>query len=131
MRRTRFGTAALLAALLAGMGCVHGYGPMQGGPMPGGAPPIITVPPPGEVPTEMGKIVLPPYVIEAPDNLLIQVFQKGMFPVIDEKGVEQKDAKGDVIKKEGARPLPIQDISGSFQVRLDGSVGLGYWGSVP
>ena len=27
--------------------------------------------------------------------------------------------------------LPVQPISGPFQVRLDGTVGLGFWGSVP
>jgi polysaccharide export outer membrane protein len=34
------------------------------------------------------------------------------------------------ILRQGSQRLPIQAISGPFQVRLDGSVGLGFWGSV-
>ena len=36
----------------------------------------VAVPPPGAVPRELDKITLPPYVIEAPDQLLIEVVQR-------------------------------------------------------
>jgi RNA polymerase sigma factor (sigma-70 family) len=54
-------------------------------------------------------VQLPPYVIEPPDVLRIEVAVK----VGDE-----------------TLPLPQQPISGSYQVRPDGTVGLGTWGSV-
>src|SRR5262249_47338611 len=80
---------------------------------------------------------------EAPDNLLIQVFVKAEVPVGDlkmdqppvltlpppEKKPEEKKDEGP--KTEVQRPLPVQDISGSFLVRIDGTVALGFWGSVP
>jgi polysaccharide export outer membrane protein len=106
--------------------------------------PPIAVPPPGAVPRELDKIVLPPYVIEAPDNLLIQVFEKARVPI--ENGgapgaippaippADQKKADGEDKDKpthEVARPLPVQEVTGSFQVRPDGTVSLGFWGSVP
>ncbi|MDY3562843.1 sigma-70 family RNA polymerase sigma factor [Gemmata sp. JC673] len=56
---------------------------------------------------------LSPYVIEAPDTLLIEV-------VVQRKGVG-----GPVTER-----LPLHPISGLFQVRMDGTVGLGVWGSV-
>jgi polysaccharide export outer membrane protein len=94
------------------------------------AGPQIAVPPPGEVPTEMGKITLPPYVIEAPDVLIVEVILRG-------KGTDQD--KLEEMNKAGALPpsadstrgLPIQPISGQFPVRIDGTLGLGFWGSVP
>jgi polysaccharide export outer membrane protein len=90
----------------------------------------ITVPPPGAVPRELDKIVLPPYVIEAPDNLLIEVVQRTRVPKRDAVGNELKDADGKVIMEDTTDRLTVQPISGPFQVRLDGTVGLGFWGSV-
>ncbi|AWM37963.1 ECF RNA polymerase sigma factor SigE [Gemmata obscuriglobus] len=55
---------------------------------------------------------LSPYVIEAPDTLLIEV-------VVQRKGVD-----GPVAER-----LTLQPISGQFQVRPDGTVGLGFWGA--
>jgi polysaccharide export outer membrane protein len=100
------------------------------------------------VPRELSKITLPSYVIEAPDNLLIEVVRVGNFPVTvtDEKGEEKtlekplivdgkpvivdgKETKVPVTRL-GSQRLPIQAISGPFQVRIDGTVGLGFWGSV-
>ena len=75
------------------------------------SPVHIAVPPPGAVPRELDKITLPPYVIEAPDQLTIEVVVK--------------DPKTGTTDR-----LPNQPISGSFLVRLDGTVGLGLWGSV-
>jgi polysaccharide export outer membrane protein len=80
----------------------------------------VCVPPPGTVPTELTKITLPPYVIEAPDQLLIEVVQRSKVP--DPNTKELVD---------GTARLPVQPISGNFMVRLDGSVNLGFWGSVP
>ena len=50
------------------------HGPM--GPPDMGA--TVAVPPSGAVPRELDKITLPPYVIEAPDQLLIEVVQRSM-----------------------------------------------------
>jgi polysaccharide export outer membrane protein len=116
--------ALLLVLVLAflGTGCMHGthnnFGP---GPMPHDAMANIAVPPPDAVPRELTKITLPPYVIEAPDQLLIEVIQRSKIPDPDDPKKE----------KTVTDRLPVQPISGPFQVRLDGTVGLGFWGSVP
>jgi polysaccharide export outer membrane protein len=91
------------------------------------APPI-EVPPPGAVPRELDKITLPPYVIEAPDTLLVEVILRGMGKQDDAlpKEGEKKDYPADT-----TRGLPVQPISGQFIVRPDGTLGLGFWGSVP
>lgn len=125
MRGTRGGRrwvgAAVLGVLaLAGGGCVHGHGHHGHGPP-------IAVPPPHEVPTEMEKITLPPYVIEAPDVLSVDVILRGMGGKDDQlKEGEKKDFPAD-----STRGLPVQPIQGQFPVRPDGSIGLGFWGSVP
>ena len=75
------------------------------------APPPAPAPKPGEGPKEPTSAKLPPYVIEAPDMLLIEV--------------AVKDPKTGTADR-----LPTQPISGPFQVRLDGTVGLGFWESV-
>lgn len=84
---------------LVGGGCVHN----EGGYVP---------PPPGVIPSELTKITLPPYVIEPPDVLLIEVYADSL----------------DVTKPPVA--LWPQSISGQHLVRVDGTVGLGVWGSV-
>ena len=126
------------AAVLTGPGCFHtnpgmvGPEPMANGSPP--TPPPITVPPEGAVPRELIKVVLPPYVIEAPDTLLIEVIQQGKFPIPDpdprKPGETLKDANGKDILVQGTQRLTIQPISGTFLVRVDGTVGLGVWGSV-
>ena len=118
MRGGRRSCALILGAtLLAGVGCVHMH-KAQMGPDFGGA--HVAVPPAGAVPRELDKITLPPYVIEAPDQLLIEVVQRST--------VTDKDTGP-------TRPvtdrLPVQPISGTFMVRLDGTVTLGFWGNVP
>jgi polysaccharide export outer membrane protein len=75
------------------------------------APVELKVPPPGQVPRELDKITLPPYIIEAPDQLFIEAVRRNP-------------------KTNTTDRLPVQPISGPFQVRMDGTVGLGYWGSV-
>jgi polysaccharide export outer membrane protein len=109
------GLAVLGALAVAGGGCVHPHAHQA-------HQPLITVPPPGEVPTEMNKIAFPPYVVEAPDVLLIEVILKGM-------GKDGEDIKAG--NPDTVRGLPIQPISGQFNVRMDGTVGLGFWGAVP
>lgn len=118
MRAGRRSCASILgAALLAGMGCIHTH-KAHVGPDFGGA--HVAVPPPGAVPRELEKITLPPYVIEAPDQLLIEVVQRST--------VTDKDTG---LPRQITDRLPVQPISGPFQVRLDGTVGLGFWGNVP
>lgn len=127
----------LLAALVFALaGCMHGpHGGYFGTPpMPNNANAHIQVPPAGAVPRELDKITLPPYVVEAPDLLLIEVVERADIPQYDEKGQalmigEGKDRKQ--VTKEGVIPLKVQPISGQFNVRPDGSVGLGFWGVVP
>ena len=133
------GITVLGSVLLGGPGCFHTH-PSMVGPDPAAGvaqptPPPISVPPDGAVPRELSKITLPPYVIEAPDNLLIEVVRVGKFPVPDPKdetGVKNlidPETKKDILRT-GSQRLPIQAISGPFQVRIDGTVGLGFWGSV-
>lgn len=118
MRGGRRTGALVIGAILVGsVGCVHTHADRFG---PSDAQSPIMVPPPGAVPRELDKITLPPYVIEAPDQLLIEVVQRSE--------VTDKDTGK---KKTVTDRLPVQPISGPFQVRLDGSVGLGFWGNVP
>lgn len=136
--RWRRATCLGMAVMSAVSGCLHPYPP--GGPVGPGAGPAglgvpgrtpIAVPPEGAVPRELSKVTLPPYVIEAPDTLIIQVVQRAKVPVRDAEGKEQKDpATGKTLEQEGTKALPVQDVSGQFLVRLDGTVGLGFWGSV-
>ncbi len=133
----RAGGLALAAAIVFGTGgCLHdGHGPFDHGqfghgPMAHDAMAHIAVPPPGSVPRELDKITLPPYVIEAPDQLLIEVFQRARVPEVNPvTGVPLKDAAGKELTREEAVRLPVQAISGQFLVRPDGSVALGFWGS--
>ncbi|MBM3981047.1 MAG: hypothetical protein FJ304_12320 [Planctomycetes bacterium] len=138
MPRTRLCNGLTLAAGIAllASGCMHGaLGEFGGGPShahhtrDGGS--NIAVPPAGTVPRELEKITLPPYVIEAPDQLLIEVVQRTRVPKLDKDGKEEKDAKGNTVFHTVTTGLDVQPVSGPFHVRLDGSVGLGFWGSVP
>lgn len=135
------GAYGLLAALLGGVsGClpmhhaVHGGGPVPGGGVGVHGQPAIAVPPAGAVPRELDPIVLPPYVIEAPDTLMIQVVQRTRVDELDIKGnpIPDPDNPGKNIKKDATKDLPVQAINGGgpFLVNPDGTVRLGYWGSV-
>lgn len=112
MVRTHGFLLGFLAFLGAGTGCVHHR--HQANPTP-----PITLPAPGTVPTELGKVTLPEYVIEPPDVLRIEV-------VVREP--DEKDKKKPTDK---VRSLPLQTVWGEYQVRPDGSVFLGVYGSVP
>jgi polysaccharide export outer membrane protein len=101
MSRRRAWTAAVLAGMgLGGTGC-HTTQPM------------ILPPAEGTVPSELHKVTLPPYVIEPPDVLLIEIRTEG------------KEAG------EAAIALTPQPIEGQHLVGPDGAVNLGVWGSVP
>ncbi|HSQ55933.1 MAG TPA: polysaccharide biosynthesis/export family protein [Gemmata sp.] len=108
---------AALLSLGGGVGCHHAAF-HQTGPTDMG--PGVFVPPQGAVPRELDKITLPPYVIEAPDQLLIEVVQRSTVPDPDTKQPRPVTDR-----------LPVQPISGPFMVRVDGTVGLGFWGAVP
>lgn len=131
-----YGGLALAVGIMAcAVGCMHDG---KGGPLGHGhfgrdaGPPTIAVPPPGSVPVELDKITLPPYVIEAPDQLLIEVFQRAKVPDVDEKtGKVKTDAAGKELTREETQRLPVQAVTGTFQVRPDGTVSLGFWGAVP
>ncbi|MBA4062518.1 MAG: hypothetical protein C0501_02205 [Isosphaera sp.] len=121
---------ACLFAVLGGFGCHHA----QVGPRDCAGP--VAVPPPGAVPRELDKITLPPYVIEAPDQLQIEVVQRAQVPVLNPvTGAPEVDpadpTKTKLLTKPGVIGLPVQPVSGPFLVRPDGSVNIGYWGSVP
>ena len=73
----------------------------------------VILPPPGVIPAELHKVTLPPYVIDVPDVLLIEVYVNSL----------------DVTKPPVA--LWPQPISGQHLVNPDGTVRLGIWGSVP
>ncbi len=120
MNRRLRGVGAVVAAVgLATAGCAHP------GQMPNVHPHDLdhSPPPDGSVPRELSKVTLPPYVIEPPDRLLIEVV------TITE---EEEDGVADKPKTEKAvvRDLPVQPVRNEFQVHPDGTVYLGIWGSV-
>lgn len=102
----KWGLGLVATIFLMGTGCHH----------PGirhKSAQVVPLPPPGSVPTELDKVTLPPYVVEAPDILLIEV----LLPPVEAGGAPV-----------AASPQPI---SGQHLVRLDGTVGLGVYGSLP
>jgi polysaccharide export outer membrane protein len=98
-RRTLNLVAVAIAACLSG--CVHNKE-------------ILMPPPSGQVPVELDKKTLPPYVIEPPDILYIEVLIPPLSPE----------------KQPYSTALPPQPVQGQFLVRPDGSVGLGIYGTV-
>lgn len=125
-RRTRRWAGAVVGAVLAAAsGCAHTHPGADGGGPP------IAVPPPGTVPRELDKITMPPYVIEAPDNLLIEVVDYQSVPDFDAQGKQPIDPDtGKPAVKNQYVGLPVQAVSGSFQVSPSGAVNLGVWGTV-
>lgn len=102
-RRRAWRYAGLLAALcLASVGCYSA--PI----MPAGFV---------DAPRELAKVTLPAYVVEPPDVLQIDVARWE---------VEQ----GQILKEKAPQPLKPQIISGPHQIKPDGTVHLGVYGSV-
>ncbi len=134
LRRISLGMAAVTA--WSSVGCL---GPRLAAHRPD---PPITVPEHGTVPTELNMVNLPEYVIEPPDVLIIQVRLRETLKETekDKEGKENKDGKK-VTKKDPktgkklydgkSESLPIQGVDGQHRVRLDGTVYLGVYGSVP
>lgn len=112
----------VLLILFASVGCVSG--PHH----PHGNPAVIAVPPPGSVARELDKMLLPPYVIEAPDLLSIEVVSILQVPETDPLTGKEVEPRTLVYKPHA---LPVQPVSGSFAVGPDGKVFLGIWGRVP
>lgn len=83
------GTLAALLLILSFTGCAHVHGPV--------------VIPATDAPAELRKVLLPPYIIEPPDILLVEAI-----------GIP-----------------PDQPVAGQHLVRPDGTIGLGIYGSVP
>ncbi|QJW96723.1 polysaccharide biosynthesis/export family protein [Frigoriglobus tundricola] len=98
-------------------------------PVPAPAPPAPALAPAGSVPRELSKIALPPYVIEAPDLLLVEVIQRR--PEVETGRVASGRPADEPVRALVTDRLPVQPISGQYPVRPDGSIGLGFWGSVP
>jgi polysaccharide export outer membrane protein len=102
----RLFVACLALACLAGVGCMaheHQMVPEA---------PLAMIGPPANVPSELSKVSLPPYVIGSPDILLIDVY---------------------TLPRENLGPAAVlspQPISGQHLVRQDGMVNLGVYGSV-
>ncbi len=113
------------------------------------ATPPITLPAPGSVPTELNPVTLPEYVIEMPDVLVIEARLKNVkrnpeLERVDEQikkemNEERKKALLEEKKRLLAEPpeydgttaeLPYNPIQNQFQVRPDGTVYLGAYGTV-
>jgi polysaccharide export outer membrane protein len=128
----RIALVSLAAVGITATGCVHDQAFIQSGGHP---EPGITVPAPGTVPVELAKVTLPAYVVEPPDQLLIEVVTITQEPKLQlnaEKNeyLPVKDPEGKPIYEYKAFSLPVQQVSGQFSVRPDGTVLLGIWGTV-
>ena len=128
---SKLGFATGLAVLTLGC-CLPGdHDPFEHPPIKHDGASQYPVPPPGAVPRELDKITLPPYVIEAPDQLLIEVAFRSTVPKLTTKGDQMVGMDNKPLFEDVTDRLPVQPVSGPFHVRPDGSVGLGFWGSVP
>lgn len=116
----------LLAGLCApGSGCVSKCMNVN--------PPI----PDASVPRELSKIVLPPYVIEPPDVLLVQVMLPPTGPAVQDYKNERRKLEAaaqpalpDARLSPISRPFVPQPIDGQHLVGPDGTIKLGIYGSV-
>src|SRR4051794_36221476 len=112
MRRIHAHRAAVAAAVLAlAAGCANdGAFTHHGMPLP----------PVGGVPRELEKVTLPPYVVEPPDQLLIEVVSIVKGPVLDKDGKPVPPVNGEPVEEYKAYSLPVQSVSGQFTVRPQG-----------
>jgi polysaccharide export outer membrane protein len=74
--------------------------------------------PPGDIPRELDKVTLPPYVIEPPDTLIIDAIRLVPLPPYRIEPMDQL-----VIQATGV--LPNEPISALYPVDPDGTVNLG------
>jgi polysaccharide export outer membrane protein len=121
----------LLAGLLAvagltASGCMNSH--------PFHQPTVLPVA--GAVPRELEKVTLPEYVIEPPDVLQIGVYQytppdpnRPKPPVKPKDGAKEGDEE--LTYSGELRALPVMPINGQYTVRTDGTLFLGYYGTVP
>jgi len=72
-----------------------------------------------DAPRELAKVTLPAYVIEPPDVLQIDVAKWEVNPNTKQ-----------ILKEQSPQPLKPQVISGPHQIKPDGTVHLGVYGSV-
>lgn len=98
-------TVGLSLACLVNLGCFGHGNHVPDAPMVQGPAPLA-------VPSELSKISLPPYVVEPPDILLIEVYTLPQT------------------KGQPATVLSPQPIGGQHLIRPDGTVNLGIWGSL-
>ena len=136
---------ALAAAAVGSAGCMTPKSHLAGR----NATPPITLPAPGSVPTELNPVTLPEYVIEPPDVITIEARIKEVRPNPRLEEVVKELRKADLTaERRGeleaerqqllARPeytgetLPLQynPIQNQFQVKPDGTVYLGAYGTV-
>lgn len=117
--------------------------------------PPITLPAPGSVPTELNPVTLPEYVIEPPDVLMVEARVKKVevperLPKVRGWLKSNKDADGKPLTEDARQklederaaleqevrytgdtePLPYNPIQNQFQVRPDGTIYLGAYGTV-
>lgn len=138
---------ALAVGALGSAGCLT---PRANTPGKHTTPPI-TLPPPGSVPTELNPVSLPEYVIEPPDVITIEARLKEITKEEADKLAELRKElrKGDLpaetrkqyeaeLKQRlenpdysgGTRELDYNPIQNQFQVKPDGTVYLGAYGTV-
>lgn len=138
---------ALAAGVLGSAGCLTPRANMPGNH----ATPPITLPPPGSVPTELNPVSLPEYVIEPPDVITIEARLKEITKEESDRLAElrkelrkadlpadtRKQLEGELKQRlenpdySGAtRELDYNPIQNQFQVKPDGTVYLGAYGSV-
>ncbi len=115
---TQLALVVLAVGVLVSTGCVHTQPGAGMGPGLRHGQPAIAVPPPEAVPGELRKVTLPEYVIEPPDVLRIEAV------------VREPDEKDKRKPTDKLRSLPLQPVWGEYQVRPDGTVFLGVYGSV-
>jgi polysaccharide export outer membrane protein len=93
----------------------------------------VAPPPDGAVPRELNKVTLPPYVIEPPDILMIQVLLPPTLEDItgiDPQGKPITDPQGRTLRNPFSKSFGPQPIDGQYLVAPDGTVMLGIYGTV-
>jgi polysaccharide export outer membrane protein len=95
---------------------------------------VVPPPPPdGSVPRELNKVVLPPYVIEPPDILLIEVLAPPDLTEPDPANPGKRIDISQFSRSQYAYSYAIspQPVEGGHVVGMDGTISLGIYGFVP